>query len=127
MTECMDIEKIREMLPHRYPMLMVDRVLELSPGQRVVGLKNVTINEPFFNGHFPGQAVMPGVLILECMAQVAGLIMLSVPEHRGKLAFLGGINKFRLYKPVIPGDTLVVEATVADMRGTIGKAHMTAR
>src|SRR5579862_8897555 len=127
MSETLDVEAIRALLPHRYPMLMVDRVLELTPGVRVVGLKNVTINEPFFNGHFPDQAVMPGVLILETMAQVAGLIMLSVPEYYGSLAFLGGINKFRFLKPVVPGDTLITEATVVGRRGPIGKALMVAR
>lgn len=127
MSELLDVEAIRRLLPHRYPMLLVDRVLELTPGERVVGLKNVTINEPFFNGHFPGLAVMPGVLILEAMAQVAGLILLSVPEHEGKLAYLGSIDKFRLLKPVVPGDTLVTEATVMWMRGSIGKSHMEAR
>jgi 3-hydroxyacyl-[acyl-carrier-protein] dehydratase len=123
----LDVEDIRTLLPHRYPMLLVDRVLEITPGQRVVGLKNVTINEPYFNGHFPGQAVMPGVMILECMAQVAGLIMLSVPEHTGKLAYIGTINKARFRKPVIPGDTLIIEANLGKMRGDIGEAHMTAK
>lgn len=126
MSETLDVEAIRRLLPHRYPMLLVDRVLEIEPGKRVVGLKNVTINEPFFNGHFPGQAVMPGVLILEAMAQVAGLILLSVPEHYNKLAYLGGINKFRLLKPVVPGDTLITEAHVVAMRGNIGKSYMEA-
>ncbi len=120
----LSIEAIWDILPHRYPFLMVDKVLELTPGKRVLALKNVTINEPFFEGHFPGRAVMPGVLILECMAQVAGIIMLSLPEHKGKLAFLGGLNKCRLLKPVVPGDTLIVEAVVAQVRGSIGKAHM---
>jgi 3-hydroxyacyl-[acyl-carrier-protein] dehydratase len=126
MSERLDVEAIRALLPHRYPMLMVDRVLELTPGVRVVGLKNVSINEPFFDGHFPGKAIMPGVMILESMAQVAGLILLSVPEHRGRLAYLGGIDKFRLLKPVVPGDTLVTEASVVAMRGPIGKARMVA-
>src|SRR5690349_316112 len=127
MTEPLDVEAIRAFLPHRYPMLLVDRVLELVPGERVVGLKNVTINEPYFDGHFPGEAVMPGVLILECMAQVAGLIMLTVPEHRGKLAYLGGIDNVRFRKKVVPGDTLVIEASVTNMRGSIGKALMIAK
>ncbi len=126
MSHILDVEEIRAILPHRYPMLLVDRVLELEPGKRVVGLKNVTINEPFFNGHFPGLAVMPGVLILECMAQVAGIILLSTPVHNGKLAFLGGLDKCRLLKPVVPGDTLLVEATLGKVRGLFGKASMVA-
>jgi 3-hydroxyacyl-[acyl-carrier-protein] dehydratase len=126
MSETLDVEAIRALLPHRYPMLLVDRILELTPGERVVGLKNVTINEPFFDGHFPGQAVMPGVLILESMAQVAGLIMLAIPEHKGKVPFLGGIDKVRFLKPVVPGDTLVTEATLGAVRGTIGKVKLQA-
>ncbi len=122
----LDVEAVRELLPHRYPMLLVDRIVELVPGSKVVGLKNVSINEPYFNGHFPGRAVMPGVLILECMAQVACTILLSTPEHRGKLAFLGGVNKCRFLKPVVPGDTLMVEAVMGPVRGTIGKVSMTA-
>lgn len=125
--DSLDIEELRELLPHRYPMLMVDRILELTPGERVVGLKNVTINEPYFNGHFPGEAVMPGVLILEAMAQVAGVIMLSLPEHQGKLAYLGGMDKVRFRKKVVPGDTLIIEATLAAVKGTVGKAIMSAR
>lgn len=122
----LDVEDIRALLPHRYPMLLVDRVLELTPGERVVGLKNVTINEPFFNGHFPGQAVMPGVLILETMAQVAGLILLSVPQHEGKLAYIGSVKSAKFRKPVVPGDTLIVEAVLGKVRGTIGEVRMSA-
>jgi len=122
----LDVEDIRALLPHRYPMLLVDRVLELTPGERVVGLKNVTINEPFFNGHFPGQAVMPGVLILETMAQVAGLILLSVPQHEGKLAYIGSVKNAKFRKPVVPGDTLIIEALLGKVRGTIGEVRMVA-
>ena len=126
MESKLDIEQIRALLPHRFPMLLVDRVLELTPGERVVGLKNVTINEPFFAGHFPGQAVMPGVLILESMAQVAGLILLSVPEHEGKLAYIGSVKNAKFRKPVVPGDTLITEAILGKVRGTIGEVRMTA-
>ncbi|MCW3095612.1 MAG: 3-hydroxyacyl-[acyl-carrier-protein] dehydratase [Chthonomonadaceae bacterium] len=126
--DCMlEIEDIRALLPHRYPMLLVDRILELTPGQRVVGLKNVTINEPFFNGHFPQQAIMPGVLILESMAQVAGLMILSLKEQRGKIPFLAAMDNVKFRKPVVPGDTLITEANLIKMRGLIGKVRMVAR
>src|SRR5437660_5597430 len=102
----LDIEAIREFLPHRYPMLLVDRILEIEPDKRAVGLKNVTINEDFFNGHFPGQAMMPGVLILEAMAQVAGALLLSIPESKNKLAVIASMENARFRKPVVPGDAL---------------------
>ena len=127
MDHPLNIQDILELLPHRYPMLLVDRVLELQPGERIVGLKNVTFNEEFFQGHFPGQPVMPGVLIIESMAQIAGLMILSVPAHRGKLAYIGAIENARFRKPVLPGDTLVTEAVVVKLRGSIGKVKMTSR
>ncbi len=123
----LDIEEIRALLPHRYPMLLVDRVLELTPGQRVVGLKNVTINEPFFQGHFPAQAIMPGVLIVEAMAQVAGLMILALPEQQGQLAYLAALDNVKFRKPVVPGDTLIIEANLIKIRGTIGKVKMVSR
>jgi beta-hydroxyacyl-ACP dehydratase FabZ len=123
----LDIEQIREYLPHRYPMLLVDRILEIEPGKRAVGLKNVTINEEFFNGHFPGQAMMPGVLILEAMAQVGGVLMLSVPTHRMKLAVIGGIDNVRFRKPVVPGDALITEVEVLTVRRSFGKVKLTGR
>ena len=126
MEYMLDVEDIRALLPHRYPMLMVDRVLELVPGERVVALKNVTVNEPYFTGHFPDQAVMPGVMLLEAMAQVAGLIMLSVPKHAGKLAYIGTIKRAKFNKPVVPGDTLIINAQVGKVRGDIGEANMIA-
>ena len=122
----LDVEQIRALLPHRYPMLLVDRVLELTPGERAVGLKNVTINEPFFAGHFPGQAVMPGVMILEAMAQVAGLILLSLPGQEGKLAYIGSVKNAKFRKPVVPGDTLITEATLGKVRGSISEVRMSA-
>jgi 3-hydroxyacyl-[acyl-carrier-protein] dehydratase len=121
------IEEIRALLPHRYPLLLVDRVVEITPGQRIVGYKNVTINEPFFNGHFPGQAVMPGVYILESMAQVAAIMMLCLPEHKGKLALMGSIDNARFRKPVVPGDSLVTEATVDWIKQSFGKVSLISR
>jgi 3-hydroxyacyl-[acyl-carrier-protein] dehydratase len=123
----LDVEDIRTLLPHRYPLLLVDRILELHPGKRIVGLKNVTINEPFFVGHFPGQAVMPGVLILEAMAQVGGLMMLALPKHQKMLAYIGSIDNARFRKPVVPGDTLITEVKLLKVKGTIGKVSMVAR
>ena len=123
----MDIEEIREYLPHRYPMLLVDRILELVPGKRAVGLKNVTINEDFFNGHFPGQAMMPGVLILEAMAQVGGVLILTLPDHQAKLAVIGGMENVKFRKPVVPGDALITEVEVLSVRKAFGKVKMTGR
>lgn len=123
----LDSEDLRLLLPHRYPMLLVDKILEMTPGLRIVGLKNVTINEPFFVGHFPTQAIMPGVLIVESMAQIAGLMILSLAEHQGKIPFLAGMDRVKFRKPVVPGDTLITEAIVIKVRGVIGKVHMIAR
>ena len=104
-----DISKIREALPHRYPMLLVDRVLEVSDDE-IVAIKNVTINEPFFNGHFPQYPVMPGVLIMEALAQTAGVLELSKKENTGKLVFYAGMDKVKFKKQVVPGDQLVMTA-----------------
>ena len=123
----LDTEQIRAYLPHRYPMLLVDRILELEPGKRAIGLKNVTINEEFFNGHFPGQAMMPGVLILEAMAQVGGVLLLSDPSCKNKIAVIGGIESVRFRKPVLPGDALITEVEVMAVRRNFGKIKMTGR
>lgn len=117
MLESVEIQKF---LPHRYPFLLVDRIVEMSE-ERVVGIKNVTINEPFFVGHFPGRPIMPGVLILEALAQVGAVAVLSRPEHRGKLALFAGLDRVRFKRPVLPGDTLRLEMTLERMRGPIGK------
>jgi len=123
----LDVEEIRSILPHRYPFLLVDRILELEPGRRAVGLKNVTINESFFEGHFPGHAVMPGVLVLEAMAQVGGVLLLSMTGNEGKLAYFGGMDKVRFRKPVVPGDTLITEVELLRNRGGVGKVKVTGR
>ena len=111
-----DIHAIKEALPHRYPMLLVDRVVEMSD-DRIVALKNVTINEPFFEGHFPIYPVMPGVLIMEALAQTAGVLELSKPDNKGKLVFYAGMDKVRFKKQVTPGDQLQMTATFVKRRG----------
>ncbi len=123
----LEIEEIKSILPHRYPFLLVDRVLELEPGRRAVGVKNVTANEPFFQGHFPQRAIMPGVLIIEAMAQVGGIMVLSLPQHKGKMAYLGTITEAKFRRPVVPGDTLTLEAEAVRVRGNTGKVRCTAR
>ncbi|HET9948349.1 MAG TPA: 3-hydroxyacyl-ACP dehydratase FabZ, partial [Longimicrobiales bacterium] len=118
----MDIPRIMELLPHRYPMLLVDRIVEIEDGKRIVGIKNVTINEPFFQGHFPGHPVMPGVLIVEAMAQVGGLLLLDrVPDAAEKVLYFMAMDNVRFRRPVRPGDTLVFELEVLQLRKTVCK------
>lgn len=123
----LDVEKIRDILPHRYPFLLVDRILELVPDKSARGYKNVTINEEFFEGHFPGHAVMPGVLVCEAMAQVAGVLLLSKTGNQGKLAYFGRMDKVRFRNPVMPGDTLVTDVELIAARQNIGKVKAIAR
>ena len=117
----MEIEQIKETIPHRYPFLFVDKVTEIEEGKRVVGLKNVTINEPFFQGHFPDYPVMPGVLILEALAQVGAIAVLGIEENKGKIGFLAGVDKCRFKRQVKPGDTMKLEVEIIRMKGPIGK------
>lgn len=119
----LDIMQIQEIIPHRYPFLLIDKIEELELGKRAVGIKNVTINEPFFQGHFPGYPVMPGVLIVEALAQVGAVAMLSMEEHQGKIGLFAGIDEFRFKDQVKPGDTLVLEVELTRVRGTVGKGH----
>lgn len=115
-------DELQKILPHRYPFLLVDRIEEMEPGQRVVGIKNVSVNEPYFQGHFPGKPVMPGVLIIEAMAQVGAAAILSLPEFQGKIALFAGIDKARFRRQVVPGDQLRIEVNVLKLRGTVGKS-----
>ncbi|WP_368653326.1 3-hydroxyacyl-ACP dehydratase FabZ [Ornithinibacillus sp. 4-3] len=117
----MDIQEIKEVIPHRYPFLLVDRVLEMEEGKRVVAIKNVTANEPFFQGHFPEYAVMPGVLIIEALAQVGAIGMLHMEENKGKIGFLAGLDKCRFKRQVVPGDQLHLEVEITRVKGPIGK------
>lgn len=112
--------EIAQILPHRYPFALVDRVIDGEPGKWARAIKCVTVNEPFFQGHFPQASVMPGVLIIEAMAQVGGVALLSLPENRGKLAFLGRIRDARFLKKVVPGDVLEMECAITGQRGSVG-------
>ncbi len=113
-----DIQKI---IPHRYPFLLVDKIIEIEWGKRAIGIKNVTVNEPFFQGHFPGFPVMPGVLMIEALAQVGAVAVLGMPENKDKLAFFAGIDEVRFKRQVVPGDTLRLEVTLTRVRGPIGQ------
>ncbi|GIP51573.1 MULTISPECIES: 3-hydroxyacyl-ACP dehydratase FabZ [Paenibacillus] len=123
----LDIKQIQEIIPHRPPFLLVDRILEMEDGKRAVGIKNVTINEPFFVGHFPDYPVMPGVLIAEALAQVGAAAILNVESNRGKIGFLAGMDGFRFRGQVVPGDQLRLEVEITRMKGSIGKGKAVAK
>lgn len=122
----MDINEIMQVIPHRYPFLLIDRILEVEAGKRAAGIKNVSGNEPFFQGHFPGQPVMPGVLIIEALAQVGAVAILMMPESKGKLALFAGIDGARFRRQVVPGDQLLLEVEIVKIRGPIGKGKAVA-
>lgn len=122
----LNITDIQKIIPHRQPFLLIDRITELEEGKRAVGIKNVTYNEPFFAGHFPDYPVMPGVLIVEALAQVGAVAILKMKENEGKLAFFAGIDQFRFRGQVVPGDTLQLEVEITRLKGTIGKGKATA-
>lgn len=121
-----DIKDIMSVLPHRPPFLLIDRIEEVVPGEKVVAIKNVTMNEPFFTGHFPGEPVMPGVLIVEAMAQAGAYAVLSMDEYKGKLAFFGGIDKAKFRRKVVPGDTLRIEVEIIKLKSIAGIGKGTA-
>ena len=122
----LEAAEIMRIIPHRYPFLLVDRVVELEPGKRAVGIKQVTANEPQFTGHFPGRPIMPGVLMVEALAQTAGVAVLSLDEYRGKLGLFAGIDDCRFKRLVQPGDTLRLEVTVEKLRGMFGRVRAVA-
>lgn len=123
----MNIQEIKAIIPHRYPFLLIDTVEELVEGKKVIAKKNVTINEPFFQGHFPHEPVMPGVLILEALAQAGAVALLSMESFKGKTAYFGGIDKAKFRKKVVPGDTLMLEVEILKVKSIagIGKAVAT--
>jgi beta-hydroxyacyl-ACP dehydratase FabZ len=122
------ISEILKILPHRYPFLLVDRILELEPGKRVVGIKNVSINEEFFLGHFPGNPVMPGVLIIEAMAQTAAVgVLTAIADREKRGAYLTGVDKCRFRRPVVPGDQLRMDVEIVSVRMRLGKCRAQAR
>jgi len=118
--------QIMRVIPHRYPFLLIDRVLELEPGKRVVAIKNVTANEPQFTGHFPGRPIMPGVLMVEALAQAGAVAVLSLPHNRGKLALFAAIDECRFRRTVLPGDTLRLEISVEKLARLFGRARAVA-
>ena len=126
METLMDITTIQSILPHRYPFLLVDKITELKEGKRIKGIKNVTANEEFFNGHFPGKPIMPGVLITEALAQVGAVMLLGMEENKGKIGVFTGINNFKFRRQVIPGDVLELNAELLQYRHGMGKAAVNA-
>jgi len=122
----LDIEQIKSIIPHRYPFLLIDKITEMEEGKRCVGYKNVTANEPFFQGHFPNYMVMPGVLIVEALAQVGAVALLNKEENKGKLGMFTGIDRCRFKRQVKPGDTLKLEVEILRLKGPIGKGKAVA-
>lgn len=122
----LEADQIEAIIPHRYPFLLVDRIVEIEDGKSATGIKNVTANEWFFEGHFPGRKVMPGVLIVEALAQVAAVALLKGVDMAGKLPLFGGIESMRFRRPVVPGDQLSLEFRLEKMRGPVGKGHVKA-
>jgi len=126
LTLPLEAADIMRIIPHRYPFLLLDRVIELEPGRRVVAIKSVTANEPQFTGHFPGRPIMPGVLMVEALAQAGAVAVLSLPEYAGKLALFAGIDECRFRRTVLPGETLRLEVTLEKLRGVFGRGRAVA-
>lgn len=122
----MNVKEIQKVIPHRYPFLFVDRIIELEPGKRAVGIKNVSINEPFFQGHFPERPIMPGVLILEALTQTAGIAMAVLDENNTKLGMFTGVESAKFMRPVVPGDVLMLEAEIIAFKLGIVRAKVKA-
>lgn len=117
----LSINEIKEILPHRYPFLLIDKIIDFEEDKTITGIKNVTVNEEFFNGHFPDHPVMPGVLIVEALAQAGAVLVLMKPENKGKIAFFAGIDKLRFKRQVVPGDQLKLEIEVIKLKSSVGK------
>lgn len=126
MTQVMDVNEVKELIPNRYPILYIDRVDEIIDGKKIIATKNVTINEDFFEGHFPGNPVMPGVLILETLAQAGSILILKSAEFAGRHAYIGGINKAKFRRKVVPGDTLSLSFEIKKFKGSVGTADAVA-
>lgn len=126
METLLDITQIQKILPHRYPFLLVDKIIAMEEGKSIKGIKNVTMNEPFFQGHFPQKPIMPGVLICEALAQVGAVLLLGMEENKGKIGVFTGINNFKFRRQVIPGDTLELSAELLQYRHGMGKASVKA-
>ena len=120
-------QEIMDIIPHRYPILLIDTIEELDPGVRALGRKCVSVNEPFFQGHFPGNPVMPGVLIIEALAQVGAVAMLAQPDFKGRTAYFAGIDKARFRQKVVPGDVLLLETEIIKVKGPIGVGRAVAK
>lgn len=127
MNNELNIEEIMEVLPHRYPFLLIDKIECLYPGKKAIGIKNITMNEYFFQGHFPQKPVMPGVLIIEALAQTGAVAVLSLDEFKGKIAYFAGINKARFRRKVVPGDTLKLEVELVKLREAYGIGNAVAK
>ena len=123
----LNTQEIMGILPHRSPFLLIDTIEEMVPGEKIVGKKCVTFNEPFFNGHFPGNPVMPGVLIVEALAQTGAVLILSQDEFKGKTAYFAGLDKVRFKRKVVPGDVLMLECSAGTFKGSLGKASCVAK